>query len=182
MFSSLRRSCFVARCNLLALRLQSRWFARLSSGVLLLDRGPSSDRNENGVDPNWELPLNPPKWAAWSWLGSPDPMLGVTPNFNGDTSAFYAGLNYELSLSNRWTDELTSNLTKHLFVAGNLSAALHNGPLHKNKSDCKAESDCGFGYRVLPRLGFEIAGYFSAKQGLAVFCDHISQGDTAGRE
>ena len=143
-------------------------------GVLLHDRGPFSDRHESGVDPNWELQFNPPKWAAWRWLGSPNPMLGVTPNFTGDTSAFYAGLNYEWSLSNRWTDELTLNLTKHLFVGASLSAALHNGPLHKNKLRCKEESDCGFGYRVLPRLGFEVGGYFTATQGLSIFYDHMS--------
>jgi len=96
--------------------------------LLLPDHGPFSDRHENGVDPNWELQLNPPKWQAWRWLGSPDPMLGVTPNFTGDTSAFYAGLSYELILSNRWTDDLTVNLTKHLFVGVGLSVALHSQP------------------------------------------------------
>jgi lipid A 3-O-deacylase len=134
-------------------------------GVLLHDRGPFSDRNENGVDPNWKLELNPPKWSAWRWLGSPEPILGVTPNFSGDTSAFYAGLNYELSLSNRWTDELILGLTKHIFVGAS------------NKNGCKEESDCGFGYRVLPRLGFEVGGYFSAKQGISIFYDHMSHKD-----
>lgn len=143
-------------------------------GVLLHDRGPFSDRHENGVDVNWELQFNPPRWPAWRWLGSPDPMIGVTPNFTGDTSAFYAGLNYEWSLSNRWTDELTLNLTKHLFVGASLSVALHNGPLHKDETRCKEESDCGFGYRALPRLGFEVGGYFTAKQGLSLFYDHMS--------
>ena len=57
-------------------------------GVLLHDRGPFSDDHESGVDPNWELQFNPPNWSAWRWLGSPTPMLGVTPNFTGDTSAY----------------------------------------------------------------------------------------------
>lgn len=143
-------------------------------GILLHDRGPFSDRHENGVDPNWEIQFNPPKWSAWRWLGSPAPMLGVTPNFTGDTSVFYAGLNYEWSLSNRWTDELTWNLTKHLFVGASLSVALHNGPLHKNNWGCQERSDCGFGYRALPRRGFELGGYFSAQQGIAIFYDHMS--------
>jgi hypothetical protein len=73
-----------------------------------------------------------------------------------------------------WTDELTLNLTKHVFVGTSLSAALHNGLLHKNKSGCKEQSDCVFGYRVLPRLGFEVEGYFSAKQGISIFYDHMS--------
>jgi hypothetical protein len=101
-------------------------------------------------------------------------MVGLTPNFNGDTSVFYTGLNYELSLSNRWTDPLTANLTKHLFIAGSVSVALHNGSLHKNKVGCEEDSDCGFGYRALPRLGLELGGYFTARQGVSIFIDHMS--------
>jgi lipid A 3-O-deacylase len=143
-------------------------------GLFLHDRGPFSDRHESGVDANWEVQFNPPKWPAWCWIGAPDPMIGMTPNFNGDTSAFYGGLNYELSLSNPWTDELTGNLTKYLFIGANLSVALHNGPLHKNKIGCEERSDCGFGYRALPRIGFEVGGYFADKQGVSVFYDHMS--------
>jgi lipid A 3-O-deacylase len=150
------------------------WVHKTIFSLLLHDRGPFSDRHESGVDPNWELQLNPPKWPAWRWIGAPKPMLGITPNFNGDTSAFYGGLNYELSLSNRWTDELSGNLTKHLFVGASLSVALHNGPLHKDKTGCEERSDCGFGYRALPRLGFEVGGYFTDKQGVSVFYDHMS--------
>ena len=150
------------------------WVHKTIFGLLLHDRGPFSDRHEKGVDPHWELQLNPPKWRAWRWLGSPNPMFGLTPNFNGDTSAFYAGLNYELSLANRWTDDLTRNLTKNLFVGANLSVALHNGPLHKDEIGCRERSDCGFGYRGLPRLGFEIGGYFAERHGLSLFYDHMS--------
>ncbi len=150
------------------------WVHKTIFGLLLHDRGPFSDSHESGVDPNWELQFNPPKWPAWRWIGAPEPMLGMTPNFNGDTSAFYGGLNYELSLSNRWTDELSGNLTKQLFIGASLSVALHNGPLHKDKIGCGERSDCGFGYRALPRLGFEVGGYFADKQGVSVFYDHMS--------
>jgi hypothetical protein len=143
-------------------------------GLLLHDRGPFSDRHESGVDPNWEVQFNPPKWPAWRWIGAPEPMLGVTPSFNGDTSSFYGGLSYEWSLSNRWTDELSGNLTKQLFIGASLSVALHNGPLHKDKIGCDERSDCGFGYRALPRLGFEVGGYFADKLGVSVFYDHMS--------
>src|SRR3954464_12272505 len=68
-------------------------------GLFLHDRGPTSDRQESGIDPNWELQLNPPDWKAWGWIGSPYPTLGVTPNFNGDTSVFYGSLTYELRLA-----------------------------------------------------------------------------------
>jgi len=147
---------------------------KLVFGLFLHDRGPASDRHENGVDPNWEIQLKPPEWKYWNWIGAPAPMAGMTPNFNGHTSAFYAGLNYEFSLSNRIVDRLTQNLTRNLFLSGGISAALHNGPLHKDKIGCREDSDCGFGYRVLPRLNIELGTYFRGNQGLSLFYDHMS--------
>ena len=101
-------------------------------------------------------------------------MVGVTPNFNGDTSVFYAGITYEFSLSNQITDALTHDVTKSLFVAGGISAALHDGPLHKNRLACRERSDCGFGYRVLPRLNIELGTSFWENHGTLVFYDHMS--------
>jgi hypothetical protein len=150
------------------------WVHKIIFGLVLHDRGLFSDRHESGVDPNAELQFYPPKWPPWQWLGSPNPTAGLTPNFNGDTSVFYAGLNYELSLSNRWTDELTGNLTRDLFIGASLSAARHTGPLHKNSMGCKERSDCGFGYRVLPRLGFEVGTDFAGRHALSIFYDHMS--------
>jgi len=143
-------------------------------GLALHDRGPLSDRHENGVDPNLELQFNAPEWRLWRWIGAPNPTFGFTPNFNGGTSVVYGGVNYELSLSNRWTDDLTGRLTKNLFVGASLSAALHNGPLHKNPIGCEERSDCGFGYRVLPRFGLEMGGYWGDKHGISLFFDHMS--------
>jgi hypothetical protein len=143
-------------------------------GLVLHDHGPASDRHESGVDPNWELQFNPPGWKFWQWIGAPYPTVGLTPNFNGGTSVFYAGVSYELSVSNRFTDALTYDLTKHLFVAGGLSAALHNGPLHKDPLGCEERSDCGFGYRVLPRLHIELGTKFRQVHGISLFYDHMS--------
>jgi len=143
-------------------------------GIFLHDRGPASDRHESGVDPNWEIQFNAPKWKLWQWVGSPYPMIGLTPNFKGATSVFYGGLNYEFSLSNKLTDRLTSNLTKNFFLAGCVSAALHNGPLHKNKVGCEESSDCGFGYRVLPRLAIELGTTLWGNYGVSLFYDHMS--------
>jgi lipid A 3-O-deacylase len=107
-------------------------------------------------------------------MGSPFPMIGATPNLHGDTSVLYAGIAYERSLSNGWTDGLTYNLTKALFISGGVSAALHNGPLHKDPIGCRRTSDCGFGYRVLPRLNIELGQYFRSKHGVSFFYDHMS--------
>lgn len=143
-------------------------------GIFLHDRGPASDRHESGVDPNWEIQFNAPKGKQWQWIGSPYSMIGVTPNFKGATSVFYGGLNYEFSPSNKLTDKLTYSLTKDLFLAGGASLALHNGPLHKNKVGCEESSDCGFGYRVLPRLAIELGTTLWRNYGVSLFYDHMS--------
>jgi hypothetical protein len=153
---------------------KDRWVHKTIFGLLLHDRGPFSDLHESGVDPNWELQFNAPVWRIWRWLGSPSPMIGTTPNFHGHTSVVYGGLNYEFSLSNRWLDDISGNLTKGLFVGASLGVALHDGPLHKNTAGCRERSDCGFGYRALPRLGFEVGSYFAGKHGLSIFYDHMS--------
>jgi len=150
------------------------WVRKTIFGLFLHDRGPSSDRHESGIDPNWEIQFNPPAWKFWRWIGSPYLTAGLTPNFNGDTSVFYGGITYEIGLSNPLTDELTYNLSKNLFVAGGLSAALHTGPLHKDPLGCRERSDCGFGYRMLPRLNVEIGSYFRKNHGLSFFYDHMS--------
>jgi lipid A 3-O-deacylase len=151
------------------------WVRKVAFGILLHDVGPISDQRENGVDPNWELQFNRPEWKWWRWVGSPFPMVGATPNFNGDTSAFYVGIAYEFSLSNDFTDELTYNLTKTLWASGGVSAAVHTGPLHKNETDCKVDNDCGFGYRVIPRIYVEFGSYFRKDHGLSLFLDHMSR-------
>jgi hypothetical protein len=149
-------------------------FHKIVFGIVLHDRGPTSDRHESGVDPNLEIQFKPPAWRYWRWIGAPAPMVGMTPNFNGDTSVWYGGLTYEFSLSNKLTDDLTGGLTRNLFLSGGISAAIHNGPLHKDKQGCNAKSDCGFGYRVLPRLNIELGTYSSGKHGLSLFYDHMS--------
>ena len=159
---------------LAAEREDARLIYKSVFGLFLHDRGPTSDRHESGIDPNWELQFNPPEWRLWRWIGSPLTMIGATPNFKGDTSVFYAGLTYELGLSNKLNDERTFSLTKNLFVAGGLSAAIHNGPLHKNKIGCEERSDCGFGYRILPRLHVELGKKFWGKHGVSLFYDHMS--------
>ena len=143
-------------------------------GLFLHDRGPTSDRHESGVDPNLELQFKQPDTKLWHWLGKPNPTIGLTPNFKGDTSVLYAGLTYELSLSNQFLNELSHNLTKNLFVALGVSVALHDGPLHKDETGCRKDSDCGFGYHVLPRFAVELGFKFRDEHGISVFYDHMS--------
>lgn len=129
----------------------------ISIGVLAHDEGPFSDHHEGGTDLNLEVQFTP-----LPMLWSARPHLGATVNFVGDTSAIYAGLTFPFYQSQRW------------FMDGFLSAAVHNGPLHKDPVGCREDSDCGFGKRLLPRLGLEAGYRFSPDQSVSLFYNHMS--------
>jgi hypothetical protein len=153
------------------------WVRKVSFGIVLHDVGFISDKRESGVDPNWEVQFNRPEWSWWRWLGSPYPIVGVTPNFAGGTTEFYFGIfNYEFSLSNNFLDGLTNDFTKNLWISGGLNTVIHNGPLRKNDTKCREDSDCGFGSRVLPRISLEIGYTFWKNHGVSLFFDHFSHG------
>lgn len=143
----------------------------LAFGIVAHDRGPTSDENESGVDPNIELRLRRPDWALWQAIGAPAPHVGFTPNFNGDTSALYGGMTYDWDVSARW------------FVSGSFGIALHNGPLHvADRVGCEQESNCGFGSRVLWRLALEFGFRLSNDQAITLFYDHMSHQGTLADE
>ncbi len=54
------------------------------------------------------------------------------------------------------------------------SAALHDGPLHKDPVGCQQFSDCGYGVRVMPRLGIEIAYRVRPAATVSLVYDHMS--------
>jgi hypothetical protein len=149
-------------------------------GLGLHDTGPISDKNEDGVDANLELQFNRPKWNWWRWIGSPYTIAGVMVSFTGATSQLYTALNYEISLSTEWSDALTFNLTKTLFLSLAIGPAIHTGQLTKNEEHCRETGDCGFGTRVLPRLVAEFGTYFWKNHGISFFVDHMSGGKTFG--
>lgn len=140
---------------------------RVSAGLLLHDRGPTADDHEDGIDPNIEIKFNPPSWELWQKIGAPYPTLGVTPNLVGDTSAIYTNMTYERDLSG-------FEFTRNMFVAGGIGIALHNGPLHKDPVRCRANSDCGFGYRVLPHFSVELGYKLKDNSGISLYYDHMS--------
>lgn len=129
----------------------------ISIGVLAHDEGPFSDHHEDGTDLNLEV-----QFVPIPILWSARPHLGATINFIGDTSAIYAGLTFPFYQSQRW------------FLDGAVGAAVHNGPLHKDPVRCREESDCGFGKRLLPRLGLEAGYRFSPDQSVSFFYGHMS--------
>ena len=129
----------------------------LAVGILAHDQGPMSDHHEHGVDLNLELLFTPV-----NLFGTPRPHLGASLNLAGDTNVAYAGLTFPFYESRRW------------FLNGALSAALHDGPLHKDPVGCQLYSDCGFGVRVLPRAGLSYGYYLSSGEAIALFWDHMS--------
>ncbi len=130
----------------------------LAMGLMAHDRGPFSDRHENGVDLNVEVLFTPIIMLP----GLPRPHLGATLNFNGDTSMAYAGLTFPFHDSRRW------------FGNGFIGGAVHNGPLHKDPVGCQVNSDCGFGVRLLPRFGLEWGYYLDSETAVSLFFDHQS--------
>lgn len=147
----------LASGSLLAADSESAPARLISIGVLAHDKGPFSDHNEDGTDLNLEV-----QFAPLPILWSARPHLGATINFIGDTSAIYTGLTFPFYQSQRW------------FLDGAVGAAVHNGPLHKDPVRCREESDCGFGKRLLPRLGLEAGYRFSPDQSVSFFYDHMS--------
>lgn len=126
-------------------------------GVFAHDGGPFSDHHENGINLNLEV-----RFAPLNLPGSPRPHLGVTANFQGDTSLAYAGLTYRLRETAKW------------FVDGFLGMALHDGPLHKDPVGCALHSDCGYGVRFVPRFGLEAGYRVSPFASVSLFLDHMS--------
>lgn len=138
---------------------------RVVVGVLAHDRGPASDRHENGTDLSGEVQFAPLDGAIGRAIGSPRPHVGGTLNLNGDTSTLYGGLTYEFVPHPQW------------FIDGFVGLAAHNGPLHKDPAGCAQRSDCGFGARVLPRFGVEAGFNFTRQDAVTVFYDHMSHGN-----
>jgi len=140
----------------------------LAIGVLAHDQGPASDHNEHGIDLNVEA-----QFAPIRVLGSARPIVGGTFNFAGDTNSLYVGLDFPLYTSSRW------------FLDGSISAAVHDGPLHKDPAGCRENSDCGFGVRVLPRFGLDTGYLLDKGSAVSLFYAHMShkwvvQGENEG--
>jgi len=129
----------------------------VAAGVFAHDRGFASDNHEDGIDLNLEVQFSP-----LDYRGSPRPHLGTTLNFHGDTSVVYAGFDFTLFRVSDW------------FLDASISAAVHNGPLHKDPVGCREESDCGFGARVLPIFGGEIGYRLDRESAISLYYDHMS--------
>lgn len=91
---------------------------RVAVGLLIHDRGPISDRHEDGLDLNVEVQFKPPEWRLWKFIGGPKPHVGLSINNQGDTNIGYGGVTYDFDFSRRWLGSL------------GLGLAIHGGDLH----------------------------------------------------
>lgn len=137
----------------------------LAIGVFAHDRGFASDHHEDGVDLNVEA-----LFAPLDFPGSPRAHVGATLNFVGDTSIAYAGLSFQFIERASWFVDL---------MAG---AAVHDGPLHKDPAGCDLDSDCGYGIRVMPRVGVETGYRVSPDATVSLYYDHMSHKWVIGGE
>lgn len=126
-------------------------------GVLGHDQGLASDHHEHGIDLNLEVQFSP-----LDFWGRPRPHLGATLNFTGDTNVVYAGLSFPVYRRSNW------------LLDGFLGAVAHDGPLHKDKLGCRQDSDCGYGVRIMPRLGVELGYRVNDKSAISLYYDHMS--------
>lgn len=134
----------------------------LAIGIIAHDRGPGSDRHENGVDLNFEIQFAPLTFRLPVREMPLRPHLGATLNLTGDTSMAYAGLSARFHEQAKWFGDLM------------LSIAVHDGPLHKDPTGCSLYSDCGFGVRMMPRFGLEIGYRTGRGTAVSLFVDHMS--------
>jgi lipid A 3-O-deacylase len=143
---------------------------RLAASLLAHDQSPFSDHHESGADIGLEYLFSPQQGGFWETIGSPRIHLGGILSLQGETSILYSGLTYQFEFQNNY------------FFDAAVGLAAHNGPLHKDSTGCKLDSDCGFGFRVLPHFGFDLGKHLDEQHSLSLFYDHMSHGRWLNRE
>src|SRR5215469_2325208 len=98
---------------------QSRIFDEMKVGVLDHDIGIGGHHKESGGDVNLELLFTSPNFLRI--LGSPRPHIGTDVNSDGNTSQFYVGFTWGLTLIPRVFDKADG-----IYIEGSLGGAIHN--------------------------------------------------------
>ena len=147
---------------------QPRILDELKLGVLDHDISIFGHHKETGGDVNLELLFTSPDFLRI--IGSPRPHIGTDVNSDGNTSQFYVGFTWHLTLLPGLVARSDS-----LYVEGSLGGATHNGeangPLNTNEKR--------LGSQVLFRESAELGWKFTDFQTIGVFLDHISNADLA---
>jgi lipid A 3-O-deacylase len=147
---------------------QPRIFDEIKVGVVDHDIGIFGHHKESGGDVNLELLFASPDFLRV--IGAPRPHIGTDVNSDGNTSQFYLGLTWHLTL-------LPGLMAKSdpLYVEASLGGAIHNGeaegPLNSNEKR--------LGSVALFRESLELGWRFTDSQSIGIFMDHISNAGLA---
>ncbi len=157
--------CFAAPSPAAA---QPRIFDELKVGVLAHDVGIFGHHKESGGDVNLELLFTSPDFLRI--LGSPRPHIGTDVNSDGNTSQFYAGLTWHLTL-------LPGVMAKSdaLYVEASLGGAIHNGEAEGPSNS----NEKRLGSVALFRESLELGWKFTDFQTFGIYMDHISNAGLA---
>jgi lipid A 3-O-deacylase len=147
---------------------QTRIFDEIKIGVLDHDIGIFGHHKESGGDVNLELLFTSPDFLKI--LGAPRPHIGTDVNSDGNTSQFYAGLTWHLTL-------VPGVLAKSdpLYVEGSLGGAIHNGEAEGPSNS----NEKRLGSVALFRESLELGWKFTDFQTIGIYMDHISNAGLA---
>jgi lipid A 3-O-deacylase len=147
---------------------QTRIFDELKVGVLAHDVSIFGHHKETGGDVNLELLFTSPDFLRI--LGAPRPHIGTDVNSDGNTSQFYAGLTWHLTL-------LPGVMAKSdaLYVEASLGGAIHNGEADGPDNP----NEKRLGSVALFRESLELGWKFTDFQTIGIYMDHISNADLA---
>ncbi len=121
------------------------FFNELRIGALAHDL--ESNEDEDGWDVNAELLFNPLGHRRSDWLDfflTPRPHIGGSINLAGDTSLAYAGLTWDI-----W-------LTDDIFVEGSFGGAVHDGPT----DDSNSSFGCAVNFRESASVGVALSEHW----------------------
>lgn len=132
-------------------------------GVAAHDRGPFTDRTEEGLDVRVEALFASPGFLRW--IGAPSPHLGVlAATGEGATSYGYFGLTWRRRFLTDW------------YFEGGFGGAAHDGaPLREDQqSTAQRENQKPLGCRVLFRQNLSLGYRVTERISVSLFTDHVS--------
>lgn len=156
-------ACALADADQDTQKVESGILSEIRVGALRHDAGILATREEDGlIDANVEFLFTSPGFLRYVW--SPRPHLGVTANFEGETSNAYLGLTWDV------------DLFANIFVEVSLGASVHNGELDTG-DPYRKNLGCRGLFRESASLGYRITEH----QNISVMLDHVSNAEVCDR-
>ena len=146
---------FAAVVSTGAARAADGFIDEVKVGVLAHDAPIGGHQKEGGADINGEVLFGSPDFLKWAF--APRPHIGANINTQGDTSALYFGLTWQLF---KWNGVYTN------FGFG---GAVHDGKTETNDPNRKE-----LGSHALFHESLEIGYEFVPRQSVSIYLDHMS--------